>query len=107
MKANFLNLKKALANAPIFAFPDFTKEFKLQCDASKYSIGGVCLRLHLLLLKKILKPVMFFGRKLSATEMRYSTTGRERCWQLCTVIRRVTILSMGVISFLGLIISHW
>jgi len=77
MKANFLNLKKALANASILAFPDFTKEFKLQCDASKYSIDCVCLRLHLLLLKKILKPVMFFGRKLLATEMRSSTTGRE------------------------------
>jgi hypothetical protein len=75
--ADFLNLKKALAKAPILAFPDFEKEFVLQCDASKTSIGGVCLQVHVVNGRRILKPVMFFGRKLTATEQRYSTTERE------------------------------
>jgi hypothetical protein len=75
--ADFLNLKKALANAPILAFPDFGKTFVLQCDASKDSIGGVLLQLHMVNGRRILKPVMFFGRKLTATEQRYSTTERE------------------------------
>jgi hypothetical protein len=42
-KADFFNLKKTLACAPILAFPDFHKQFVLQCDAPKTSIGGVCL----------------------------------------------------------------
>jgi hypothetical protein len=75
--ADFLNLKKALANAPILAFPDFGKTFVLQCDASKTSIGGVCLQMHFVNGRQILKPVMFFGRKLTLTEQRYSTTERE------------------------------
>jgi hypothetical protein len=58
-------------------FPDFDKQFVIQCDASKTSIGGVCLQAHLVNGKIILKPVMFFGRKLTATEQRYSTTERE------------------------------
>lgn len=75
--ADFLNLKKALASSPILEFPDFDKQFVIQCDASKTSIGGVCLQAHILNGKIILKPVMFFGRKLTTTEQRYSTTGRE------------------------------
>ena len=75
--ADFLNLKKALANAPILAFQDFEKEFVLQCDASKTSIGSVLLQVNVVNGRRILKPVMFFGRKLTATEQRYSTTERE------------------------------
>jgi hypothetical protein len=74
---NFNDLKKALASAPILEFPDFDKQFILQCDASKVSIGGVCLQAHMRDGKMILKPVVFFGRKLTATEQRYSTTERE------------------------------
>jgi hypothetical protein len=66
-----------LASAPVLAFPDFHKQFILQCDASKTSIGGVCLQPHWVNGRMVLKPVMFFGRKLSATEQRYSTTERE------------------------------
>ena len=46
--ADFLNLKKALASSPILEFPDFDKQFVIQCDASKTSIGGVCLQAHIL-----------------------------------------------------------
>ena len=41
---DFNDLKKSLANAPILVYPDFDKTFILQCDASKFSIGGVCLQ---------------------------------------------------------------
>jgi hypothetical protein len=58
--ADFLNLKKALANAPILAFQDFEKEFVLQCDASKTSIGSVLLQVNVVNGRRILKPVMFF-----------------------------------------------
>jgi hypothetical protein len=75
--SDFLNLKKALASAPILEFPDFDKQFILQCDASKSSIGGFCLQAFLEDGKIVLKPVMFFGRKLTLTEQRYSTTERE------------------------------
>ena len=69
---NFNLLRKALMMAPILAFPDFTKDFVIQSDASQRTIGGVCLQQH-----EIQRPVMFYGRKLSKVERRYSTTERE------------------------------
>ena len=56
--ADFMNLKKALASAPILEFPNFEKQFIIQCDASKISIGGVCLQAHVVNGKLILKPVI-------------------------------------------------
>jgi hypothetical protein len=69
---NFEVLKKMLSISPILAFPDFVKQFYMQQDASSKAIGGVCLQQH-----DIWRPVMFFGRKLSTVEKRYSTTERE------------------------------
>jgi hypothetical protein len=69
---NFELLKKALSKAPILAFPIFTMTFYFQTDASIKAMGGVCLQQH-----SIWRPVMFFGRKLSKVERRYSTTERE------------------------------
>ena len=88
-------------NAPILAFPDFCKPFRILTDASKRAIGGVLLQHHGLEEIKglqinfaqeyacipkrpgtgqkegIWRPVMFFGRKLSKTEKHYTTTERE------------------------------
>jgi hypothetical protein len=69
---NFDILKKALSISPILAFPNFTLQFWFQQDASMKAIGGVCLQIH-----DIWRPVMFFGRKLTSVERRYSTTERE------------------------------
>jgi len=37
----FITLKEKLTSAPIFAFPDFTKQFILDTDASAYGVGAV------------------------------------------------------------------
>jgi hypothetical protein len=69
---NFDILKRSMSIAPILAFPDFSKQFWFQSDASMKAIGGVCLQMH-----DLWRPVMFFGRKLTKVERRYSTTERE------------------------------
>ena len=78
-KGHFTKLILCLSKAPILMFPDFKKQFIIQADASDKSIGGVLLQAHWdpLTNKTVLKPVMFFGRKLSKIERRYSTTERE------------------------------
>jgi len=65
-------LKQALISAPILAFPDNTKAFIIQTDASGVAIGAVLLQKH-----GVFKPVAFCSRKLNATEQRYSATERE------------------------------
>ncbi len=37
----FEQLKRALCSAPVLAFPDFEKEFRVYTDASEYALGGV------------------------------------------------------------------
>ena len=37
----FQRLKRALAEAPVLASPDFSKTFTIHADASQYAIGSV------------------------------------------------------------------
>ena len=45
-EAAFLKLKSRLVSAPILAFPDFTKMFILDTDASQSGVGAVLSQLH-------------------------------------------------------------
>ena len=85
----FSKLQHALASAPILKFPDFDKTFYIQGDASAKSVGGGCLQLHETRSHSpdctpvlfgdgwLLRPNVFFGRKLNKTERRWSATERE------------------------------
>ena len=71
---SFDTLKTLLCKTPILSFPDFKKQFILDCDASDYGIGGVLTQLsddgHE-------KPIAYYSRSLSKPERRYSTTRKE------------------------------
>jgi hypothetical protein len=65
----FNEVKKILSKDAILAFPDFTKEFIIYTDASKYQLGGVITQDN--------KPLAFYSRKLNDAQTRYTTTERE------------------------------
>ena len=65
----FAEAKKILSKEAILAFPDFTKEFVIYTDASKYQLGGV--------ITQDGRPLAFYSRKLNDAQTRYTTTERE------------------------------
>ena len=67
----FATLKAKLTEAPVLAFPCFSKQFRLKTDASDVGLGAVdSPKLHE-------RPIAFASKKLSATETNYSATEKE------------------------------
>lgn len=62
-----------LTKKPILIFPDFTKEFILQTDASRHGLGAAIFQDQ----GSGRQPVAFYSRTLTAAEKNYPTAGME------------------------------
>ncbi|GBN24061.1 Retrovirus-related Pol polyprotein from transposon opus [Araneus ventricosus] len=69
----FKSGKRLIANATALSFPAANSHLSLMTDASDFAVGAV-LQQHF---ESIVEPLVFFSRKLSATEKKYSTFGSE------------------------------
>jgi transposase InsO family protein len=69
----FRNLQAALSSALVLSPPDFRYRFHVATDASKTGIGGVIYYIK----NDTVHYVTMASRKLSTSEMNYSTTKRE------------------------------
>jgi len=58
-----------LTKALILALPNFTKTFKIECDASNIGIGAVLLQEG--------HPITYFSEKLNGSYLNYSTYDKE------------------------------
>ena len=65
----FQELKKKMTEAPVLRLPDFSKAFKVACDAFGVRIGGV--------LSQEGHPIAFFSEKLNNAKLKYSTYDKE------------------------------
>jgi hypothetical protein len=63
-----------MVTAPILVFLDWSKEFHVHVDASYISLGAVLAQLGV---GDIDHPLSFASRKLSTTDINYTTTERE------------------------------
>jgi hypothetical protein len=63
-----------MVTTPILVFPDWSKEFHVHVDASSISLGEVLAQPGE---GDIDHPLAFARRKLSTTEINYTTTERE------------------------------
>jgi len=70
----FVKLKHQLTSAPVLASPDYSKEFFIQCDASKLGVGAVLTQLND---KGEEVPIAFFSKKLNTAQKNYSVTEQE------------------------------
>jgi hypothetical protein len=65
----FDNIKAAIAKETVLANPDFLKPFEIYTDASSTQLGAVITQDN--------RPIVFFSRKLSKTQQKYSVTEIE------------------------------
>jgi len=75
--AAFEKLKMCLVAEPILAYPDFSKPFFVQTDASNFALGGVIGQFRMVGGKNKFHPIMYGSRHLTDAESRYSATERE------------------------------
>lgn len=66
----FSSLKLKVMNPPVLAFPDFSKPFYIQTDASITGVGAV-------LMNHDRRPVAFLSRSLNKAELSYGITDLE------------------------------
>ncbi len=58
------NVKAAIAKETVSAYPNFSKPFEIYTDTSSPQVGAV--------ITQDKRPIVFFGRKLSKTQQKYS-----------------------------------
>ena len=71
---SFKTIKAAFADTITLVYPDFSKPFIVDCDASDFGIGGV---LSQVVKPGLEQPVSYFSRTLSKPERKYAVTRRE------------------------------
>jgi hypothetical protein len=65
----FDDIKAAIAKETVLAYPEFLKPFDIYTDASSMQLGAVITQDN--------RPIVFFSRKLSETQNKYSVTEIE------------------------------
>jgi hypothetical protein len=65
----FDNVKAAIAKETVLAYPDFSKPFEIYTDASSMQLRAVITQDN--------RPIVFFSRKLSEMQQKYSVTEIE------------------------------
>ena len=71
---SFQTIKQLITSAATLAFPDFSKIFRLQTDASNVGIGAVLLQQDD---SDSWRPIAYISRALTKSEQNYSTTEKE------------------------------
>ena len=73
---SFNEVKKLIKDAATLAFPDFSRTFRVQTDASNVGIGAVLLQQDH---TDEWRPIAYISRALTNAEQNYSTTEKEFC----------------------------
>ena len=79
---SFNDLKNALLSAPVLAFPQPSKEFVLEVDASGVAVGGVLSQYQN---DGLLHPVAFFSTALKPEQRDWSPYNQEAFAMVCAV----------------------
>ena len=86
----FKTLKEVLSKRPTLRFPDFSKPFILQCDASDCGVGAVLIQECV----DGIFPVEYAGRKVSDCEKKHAVKQNE-CLSLVWATKKFAIYLHG------------
>ena len=70
----FVSLKKAFCEVVTLAYPNFSKDFTVDTDASDFGIGAVISQLNE---NGVEQPIGYYSRSLSKAERKYAVTRKE------------------------------
>ena len=84
-----------MINAPILAYPDFSRQFVLTTDASNVGLGAVLSQIH----DGRERVVSYASRPLTRAEQNYSTTERE-CLGVIWATERFSHFLLGAENFI-------
>ena len=73
-KSSCQTIKAAVKDTITLSYPDFTKPFIVDCDASDFGIGGVWSQV---IRPGVEQPISYFSRTLSKPERKYAVTCKE------------------------------
>ena len=73
----FQTLKTRLTTPPILRYPDFTREFTIQTDASGYGVGAVLAQKQLVNGKEEEVAIAYASKHLTESELKWSTIEKE------------------------------
>jgi hypothetical protein len=85
-KQGFLQLKCAMTQAPVLAFPDFSKTFIIECDASGVGLGPVLMQDR--------RPIAYFSQAPHGKNLNLSTYEKEML-ALVTTIQKWRLYLLG------------
>ena len=85
----FKTLKKAFIEVVPLAYPDFSKPFIVDTDASDVEIGAVLSHLNI---SNVKQPLAYYSRSLSKPERKYAVTRKEML-DLVDSLRHFPLLS--------------
>lgn len=69
MKGTIENLAKIISSKTKLDFPDYTKKFRLECDATDKGIGCVLMQEN--------EIIGYYSKKLHGAELNYTIVGKE------------------------------
>lgn len=75
----FQKLKEAMTSSPVLEMPDFTKQFVLETDASRFDIGAILIQDN--------KPIAFFSKLLGLKAQQKSIYEKE-LMAICLAIQK-------------------
>ena len=83
-KYAFNEIKRIVSRDTLLIYPDSNETFKIRTDARKFQLGAVIIQKG--------KPIVFYRRKLTDSQKRYTVTEREPLSIVVTLKRFRTIL---------------